>query len=113
MLPLREAKARVVAQERGSAEGKPTTFRQGEGSSGVSRSSALIHPIAEKSSSRKPAEPKVATYRITSHPGEYRAWFWGRRAGRRGACSGLSTPCMSRQDLAVVVVQGHKESRGC
>ena len=54
MLPLREAKARAVAQERGSAEGKPTTFRQGEGSSGVSRSSALIHPIAEKSSSRKP-----------------------------------------------------------
>jgi len=31
-------------------------------------------PVSEKSSSRKPAVPKVATYRITSHPGEY----WGR-----------------------------------
>jgi hypothetical protein len=30
-----------------------------------------IHADAEKNSSRKPAVPKVATYRITSHPGEY------------------------------------------
>ena len=55
------------------------------------------------SSSRKLAVPKVATYRILTQLGEYRGWFEGAGAGRRGACSGLSTPCMSMQNLAVVV----------
>src|SRR5215207_7212047 len=60
-----------------------------------------VHLTAEKSSSRKPAVSKVATYRITSNPGEYLGRSEGAAAGRRGACSGLSTPCMSMQNLAV------------
>ena len=46
---------------------------------------ASIHLNAEKSSSRKPAVPKVATYRITSHPGEYYGPKGGTGAGRMGA----------------------------
>src|SRR5215204_3524910 len=37
--------------------------------------SGLVQRASGKSSSRKPKVPKVASYRITSHPGEYRGRF--------------------------------------
>ena len=43
----------------------------------LSRMAQLVHRITEKSSSRKPAVPKVATYRILTQLGEYRGWFGG------------------------------------
>src|SRR5215203_6867197 len=36
-------------------------------------------------------------------PCEYWGRYEGTSARHRGACSGLSTPCMSMQDIAVVV----------
>jgi hypothetical protein len=71
-----------------------------------------IHRESEKNSSRKPTVPKVATYRITSHAGEYLGVGGGDGPGPRGACSGLSTPCIRMQNSAVVV-PGHEKSRGC
>jgi|SRR5215211_2547293 len=61
--------------------------------------------VSAKSSSRKPAVPKVATYRILTQLiltqlREYRRLAGGAGAGRRGACSGLSTPCMRMHNLA-------------
>ena len=53
--------------------------------------------VSAMSSSRKPAVPKVSTYRILTQVGEYLAPGNDPGAGRRGACSGLSTPGMSMQ----------------
>src|SRR5215216_5190722 len=78
-------------------------FRRGAGSTKNDRFwySLASSSVSEKSSSRKPAVPKVATYRILTQVGEYRGCFWGAGGERRGACSGLSTPCMSMQNLGV------------
>ena len=73
---------------------------------------ASIHRVAEKGSARKPAVPKVATQRILTQQREYLVLNSGTGAGRRGACSGLSIPCMSMHN-PTVVVQRHRKSRGC
>src|SRR5215212_6151174 len=76
-------------------------YRDVAGPKPLRAGSAFIHQIAERSSSRNPAVPMVATYRILTQVGEYRVRYLGTGAGPRGACSGLSTSCMSMQNLAI------------
>src|SRR5215208_3260286 len=63
----------------------------------------------QKSNSRKPAVPKVATHRILTQVGEYPVQIGPPVAGCMRACSELSTPCMNMQTL-VVVVRGIKRA---